>query len=96
MFLSIKKNYGLHFNQNCHIQGFFFWLNSKLAKVFQVVRYLFLILPIYIQIEFVDEDGKIVFQDGSSVHADTILYCTGYESNASLFIVFSLHLASSA
>ena len=62
----------------------------------KVVRYLFLILHIYIQIEFVDENGKIVFQDGSSVHADTILHCTGYESNASLFIVFSLHLASSS
>ena len=44
---------------------------------------------IYIQIEFVDEDGKIVFQDGSSVHAYTILYCTGYKSNASFLIVFS-------
>ncbi|KAL6326059.1 hypothetical protein AAG906_000934 [Vitis piasezkii] len=30
-------------------------------------------------IEFVDEDGKVVFQDGSSVHADTIFYCTGYK-----------------
>eukprot|EP00261_Vitis_vinifera_P032104 XP_019073347.1 PREDICTED: flavin-containing monooxygenase FMO GS-OX-like 2 isoform X2 [Vitis vinifera] len=31
------------------------------------------------QIEFVYEDGKVVFQDGSSVHADTIFYCTGYK-----------------
>ncbi|KAJ9685467.1 hypothetical protein PVL29_017488 [Vitis rotundifolia] len=30
-------------------------------------------------IEFVYEDGKVVFQDGSSVHADTIFYCTGYK-----------------
>ncbi|WKA02180.1 hypothetical protein VitviT2T_020398 [Vitis vinifera] len=30
-------------------------------------------------IEFVYEDGKAVFQDGSSVHADTIFYCTEYK-----------------
>ena len=56
--------------------------------MFQGVRYLFSIL--YLQIEFVYEDGKVVFQDGSSVHADTIFYCTEYESNGSLFIYFSL------
>ncbi|KAL6326098.1 hypothetical protein AAG906_000973 [Vitis piasezkii] len=32
-----------------------------------------------VTIEFVYEDGKVVFQDGSSVHADTIFYCTGYK-----------------
>ncbi|XP_059597986.1 flavin-containing monooxygenase FMO GS-OX-like 2 [Vitis vinifera] len=31
------------------------------------------------KIEFVYEDGKAVFQDGSSVHADTIFYCTEYK-----------------
>nr|XP_048329131.1 flavin-containing monooxygenase FMO GS-OX-like 2 isoform X3 [Ziziphus jujuba var. spinosa] len=31
------------------------------------------------QIKHVCEDGKVVFQDGSFVYADTILYCTGYK-----------------
>lgn len=58
--------------------------------MFQVV-WVLILNPIYIQIEFVDDDGKIVFEDGPSVHAETILYCTGYESDASLLIdLFSL------
>ncbi|XP_038895120.1 flavin-containing monooxygenase FMO GS-OX-like 9 isoform X1 [Benincasa hispida] len=30
------------------------------------------------QIEFLEEDGRVVFVDGTSIVADTILYCTGY------------------
>ncbi|TYJ98915.1 flavin-containing monooxygenase FMO GS-OX-like 9 [Cucumis melo var. makuwa] len=30
------------------------------------------------QIESLEEDGRVVFVDGSSIVADTILYCTGY------------------
>ncbi|KAM7267762.1 hypothetical protein ACFE04_009928 [Oxalis oulophora] len=30
------------------------------------------------QISFLHEDGRVFFSDGSSVVADTILYCTGY------------------
>ncbi|XP_043806123.1 flavin-containing monooxygenase FMO GS-OX-like 8 isoform X2 [Manihot esculenta] len=30
------------------------------------------------QIEFLEEDGRVVFADGSQIIADTILYCTGY------------------
>ncbi|KAK9282906.1 hypothetical protein L1049_011131 [Liquidambar formosana] len=30
-------------------------------------------------IESVYEDGKVTFQDGSAVYADTIFYCTGYK-----------------
>ncbi|XP_015882028.3 flavin-containing monooxygenase FMO GS-OX5 isoform X1 [Ziziphus jujuba] len=33
---------------------------------------------LHMMIEHVCEDGKVVFQDGSFVYADTILYCTGY------------------
>ncbi|KAL6981745.1 aliphatic glucosinolate S-oxygenase, partial [Sarracenia purpurea var. burkii] len=29
----------------------------------------------------VTEDGTVAFQDGSSVHADTIFHCTGYKYN---------------
>ncbi|KAK9143194.1 hypothetical protein Syun_012594 [Stephania yunnanensis] len=31
------------------------------------------------RIERTDEDGRVVFQDGSSVYADVILHCTGYK-----------------
>lgn len=34
------------------------------------------------QIESAHEDGTVVFQDGSSVHVDVILHCTGYVSLA--------------
>ncbi|KAK9148068.1 hypothetical protein Scep_006825 [Stephania cephalantha] len=30
-------------------------------------------------IESTHEDGRVIFQDGSSVYADVILHCTGYE-----------------
>ena len=30
------------------------------------------------QIESVRKDGTVFFQDGSFVHADIILHCTGY------------------
>ncbi|XP_050221072.1 flavin-containing monooxygenase FMO GS-OX-like 9 [Mercurialis annua] len=30
------------------------------------------------QIESLEEDGKVIFADGSHIIADTILYCTGY------------------
>ncbi|XP_048329130.2 flavin-containing monooxygenase FMO GS-OX-like 2 isoform X1 [Ziziphus jujuba] len=34
---------------------------------------------LHMMIKHVCEDGKVVFQDGSFVYADTILYCTGYK-----------------
>uniref|UniRef100_A0ACD5WGC5 Uncharacterized protein n=1 Tax=Avena sativa TaxID=4498 RepID=A0ACD5WGC5_AVESA len=35
-------------------------------------------LWLYPMIERVEEDGSVLFQDGSRVKADTILHCTGY------------------
>ncbi|XP_038895121.1 flavin-containing monooxygenase FMO GS-OX-like 9 isoform X2 [Benincasa hispida] len=34
--------------------------------------------PFRNEIEFLEEDGRVVFVDGTSIVADTILYCTGY------------------
>ncbi|KAL8483498.1 hypothetical protein ACS0TY_026256 [Phlomoides rotata] len=31
------------------------------------------------KIDYVDENGEVVFQDGASVHADIILHCTGFK-----------------
>ncbi|XP_020263736.1 flavin-containing monooxygenase FMO GS-OX-like 2 isoform X2 [Asparagus officinalis] len=33
----------------------------------------------HLMIKNVNEDGLVVFDDGSSLHADTILHCTGYK-----------------
>ncbi|KAH0755188.1 hypothetical protein KY290_025458 [Solanum tuberosum] len=32
-----------------------------------------------IEIDHVDENGEVIFIDGSSIHADIILHCTGYK-----------------
>uniref|UniRef100_A0A0D6QW74 Flavin-containing monooxygenase n=1 Tax=Araucaria cunninghamii TaxID=56994 RepID=A0A0D6QW74_ARACU len=34
--------------------------------------------PFYNQVKYLDEDGTVVFNDGSSVIADSIIHCTGY------------------
>lgn len=39
------------------------------------------------QIESLHEDGKVLFNDGSWVIADTIIFCTGYVNNVN-FIEF--------
>ena len=31
-----------------------------------------------LQIDRAEEDGSVVFQDGSSIKADVIMHCTGY------------------
>ena len=31
-----------------------------------------------LQIDCAEEDGSVVFQDGSSIKADVIMHCTGY------------------
>jgi len=31
-----------------------------------------------LQIDHAQEDGTVVFQDGSSIKADVIMHCTGY------------------
>ncbi|CAA0411260.1 unnamed protein product [Arabidopsis thaliana] len=36
-------------------------------------------LHLHPQIESLEEDGRVIFEDGSCIVADTILYCTGYE-----------------
>ncbi|KAJ8773008.1 hypothetical protein K2173_028185 [Erythroxylum novogranatense] len=35
-------------------------------------------LYLHAQIDFLEEEGRVIFVDGSWVDADTILYCTGY------------------
>lgn len=43
------------------------------------------------QIDHVDGNGEVTFQDGTSVHADIILHCTGYNpKHALLFLSFEL------
>ncbi|XP_010483795.1 PREDICTED: flavin-containing monooxygenase FMO GS-OX-like 8 [Camelina sativa] len=34
---------------------------------------------LHLQIESLEEDGRVIFEDGSCIVADTILYCTGYD-----------------
>ncbi|CAL9244466.1 unnamed protein product [Arabidopsis halleri] len=36
-------------------------------------------LHLHPQIESLEEDGRVIFDDGSCIVADTILYCTGYD-----------------
>jgi hypothetical protein len=36
------------------------------------------------QIECIQDDGLVRFAEGSSVAADTILYCTGYDSDVKM------------
>jgi hypothetical protein len=33
-----------------------------------------------LQIDHAEEDGSVVFQDGSSIKADVIMHCTGYRN----------------
>lgn len=47
-----------------------------LAKVLAKHR---AILHIQLRLERLCEDGRVVFGDGSSVVADTVIYCTGYD-----------------
>lgn len=42
------------------------------------------------QIERAHEDGRISFQDGSVVHADVILHCTGYIAKFLHYFFFQL------
>ncbi|CAK9312252.1 unnamed protein product [Citrullus colocynthis] len=49
-------------------------ITEGLSKVIQKYQNLHL-QP---QIESLEEDGRVVFVDGTSIVADTILYCTGY------------------
>ena len=35
-------------------------------------------LMLELQIDRAEEDGSVVFQDGSSIKADVIMHCTGY------------------
>ncbi|KAL1215079.1 Flavin-containing monooxygenase FMO GS-OX-like 8 [Cardamine amara subsp. amara] len=46
-----------------------------LSKVIEKHQNLYL----HPQIESLEEDGRVIFIDGSCIAADTILYCTGYE-----------------
>ncbi|KAH0674585.1 hypothetical protein KY284_025672 [Solanum tuberosum] len=57
-------------------------------------------MELFWQIDHVDENGEVTFIDGSSIHADIILHCTGYkydfpflETNgiAIVFLMFELH-----
>ena len=33
----------------------------------------------FLQVNHVNESGLVTFEDGSSIHADIIFYCTGYD-----------------
>lgn len=45
------------------------------------------------QIDQVDVNGEVVFQDGDSIYADAILHCTGYNiSKISRTLIFSVNI----
>jgi len=41
-----------------------------------------------VQVKCVSEDRLVAFEDGSSVYADVILYCTGYAYNIFFGLIF--------
>jgi hypothetical protein len=49
-------------------------LSAERAATFSTTRKLIFKL----QIDHAQEDGCVVFQDGSSIKADVIMHCTGY------------------
>lgn len=47
----------------------------------------------FMQIDQVDVNGEVVFQDGDSIYADAILHCTGYNiSKISRTLIFSVNI----
>jgi len=44
------------------------------------------------QIDCIQDDGLVRFAEGSSVAADTILYCTGYDCTQTIVLLPSMYL----
>ena len=57
-----------------------FYALEELPQYYSIVANLMLGL----QIDHAQEDGTVVFQDGSSIKADVIMHCTGYSDLQSI------------